>query len=156
MPPLRSKPRASAVQRGRTPHTLTSRTSRPVIIAKVARYRRLSRPPIKEALIDVRVASDPAIEVDRLRGLHGSLAAEYPNIDEKRQFKAELRVEAGKVLPPSTEELGFAALVFSNADKTRIAQLRRDGFTVNQLGGYTTADALIGDAVRLRNSMSSS
>jgi len=111
--------------------------------------RRLSHPPIQEALIDIRTASDSAVDLDRLRSIKAELTPAYPSIEEKRAFKTELRVEAGKILPPSTEDLGFAALVFTTADKTRLAQIRRDGFTVNQVGGYTTADTLIDDALRL-------
>lgn len=115
----------------------------------MGRARPLSRPPIKEALIDVRLAFESSVEVERLKALHADLSDDYPISDEKRAFVAQLRVEAGKVLPPSTEDLGFAALVFSNSDKSRIVQVRRDGFTVNRLAGYTTADPLIADALRL-------
>jgi uncharacterized protein (TIGR04255 family) len=111
--------------------------------------RPLSKPPIKEALIDIRIATDTTVDLDRLRGIRSELAIEYPSIDERHEFKAELRIEAGKIVPPSAENLGLAALVFATADKTRLVQVRRDGFTVNQVGGYTTADALIDEALRL-------
>jgi len=117
------------------------------MIAQVGTPRRLSKPPIREALIDIRTASDPAVDLERLKGIKADLISKYPLVEEKRAFKAELRVESGKVLPPSAEDLGFAAFVFSAADKKRLVQIRRDGFTVNHVGDYRDADELMRDAL---------
>lgn len=108
----------------------------------------LREPPITEALIDFRIASDPGITSERLAGLRAQLP-EYPNVEEKRQFQAELRVEAGKLQQPAMSDLGFRGMVFRNADGTRLVQFRRDGFTLNQLRPYMGADVLITEAVRL-------
>lgn len=115
----------------------------------MAAPRHLTRPPIREALIDFRVASDPAIDVEHLNVLRSELADSYPGVEEKRAFQTELRVEAGKIVPPSTTDLGFVGLFLTSADKDRVAQFRRDGFTLNQLAGYTTADDLGREALRL-------
>ena len=110
--------------------------------------RPLSRPPIKEALVDFRIASDSAIDAGRLQALRDKVSLQYPNIEEQRGFKAEFRIEDGRV-SPSAEELGFAGIFCKTADGTRIAQFRPDGFTLNQLAPYSGADALIGEALRL-------
>jgi len=115
----------------------------------MAEPRPLSRPPIREALVDIRIAADPAIDATLLETLRLRLSADYPHADERREVKAELRIEAGKLLPPSAQDLGFHGLVFSTADKTRHAQFRRDGLTLNHLGSYSGADPLIVEALRL-------
>lgn len=111
--------------------------------------RPLARPPIREALIDFRIASDPGVDAMRLGALRDALANEYPLVEEKREVKAEFRVEGGRLLPPSTTDLGFGGLVFSTEDKSRRAQCRRDGFTFNQVAAYNGADAFIAEAIRL-------
>lgn len=102
-----------------------------------------------EALIDLRIASDPAVSPERLATLRERLAAEYPKVDEKREYRAEFRVEAGKVVQPVTTDLGVAGLFLRSRDGTRIAQFRRDGFTLNQLKPDVSADVLIPEAIRL-------
>jgi uncharacterized protein (TIGR04255 family) len=109
----------------------------------MATPRTLRQPPIREALIDLRVAADPAIDADTLSMLREKLSTEYPKVDEKKVFVTELRVDAGKLQEPATKDLGFGGLFFSNPEGTQIAQFRRDGFTVNRLSPYTGADAMI-------------
>jgi uncharacterized protein (TIGR04255 family) len=115
----------------------------------MAMPRPLPNPPIKEALVDIRIASDAGIDADRLASLRGRLKPEYPKVEEKREFKAELRIDAGKILPPSATDLGFGGLVFASPDGSRVAQFRKDGFTLNQLKPYSGADALILESLRL-------
>jgi uncharacterized protein (TIGR04255 family) len=111
--------------------------------------RALARPPITEALIDLRIASDPAIDATRLSALHDLLKPDYPSVNERREVRAQLTVEQGGKLLPSSEDLGFGGLFFKSADGRRIAQFRRDGFTLNQLPPYENADQLITEAMRL-------
>lgn len=110
--------------------------------------RRLGRPPITEALIDFRIATDPAIDAARLAGLRELLQGDYPRVEEQRAVKAEIRIEPGGVLPRA-EDLGFHGLFFRTSDGVRVAQFRRDGFTLNQLPPYQDADVMISEAMRL-------
>jgi uncharacterized protein (TIGR04255 family) len=114
----------------------------------MARRRPLARPPIKEALVDFRVASDPPIEPGRLQALRNVVVADYPQVDERRSFSAEIRFD-GEKLSPATRDLGFHGLFFKSEDGHRLAQFRRDGFTLNQLAAYSNADNLIREALRL-------
>lgn len=114
----------------------------------MAARRPLARPPIKEALVDFRVAFDPPLERERLQSLREPVSPDYPVVDEKRAFRAEVRFDKGR-LSPSTDDLGFHGLFFSTNDRKRLAQFRRDGFTLNQLAPYLGADALIPEALRL-------
>jgi uncharacterized protein (TIGR04255 family) len=60
-----------------------------------------------------------------------------------------LRIDAGRILPPSATDLGFGGLVFASPDGSRLAQFRKDGFTLNQLKPYSGADTLILESLRL-------
>jgi uncharacterized protein (TIGR04255 family) len=110
--------------------------------------RPLRQPPITEALIDFRIASDPAIDAARLEPLRAALERDYPTVEERREVRAEIRIEPGGIRP-SAQDLGLNGLFFKRADGRRIAQFRRDGFTLNQLAPYTNADDLITEAMRL-------
>jgi uncharacterized protein (TIGR04255 family) len=111
--------------------------------------RPLRNPPITEALIDFRIASDPAIDATRLSTLRELLVDAYPKVEERRHFKAEVRVEEGKVAPPAVQDLGFLGLFFTRGDGATIAQFRRDGFTLNQLKPYPGWDAFAQEGARL-------
>jgi len=111
--------------------------------------RQLSRPPITEALVDIRIAADAAIDRTRLEPLCAVLHDQYPKLDEKRQLLTEFRVEAGKMIPPSSRDLGFHGVWLTSSDGTRIAQFRTDGFTLNNVGAYLGGEALIEEALGL-------
>ena len=111
--------------------------------------RQLARPPITEALVDVRIARDERLDIERLQRLRAQLKDDYPKFDEKKQFQAEFRVEAGKLLPPTAQDLGFNGVWLTSADGSRIVQFRPDGFTFNNVGSYMGGDALLREALRL-------
>src|SRR5712691_11459143 len=111
--------------------------------------RPLRRPPITEALIDLRIASDPAITRERLEAVGADIRSDYPRMEARHEMRAELRVQEGGTVVPSAEDLGFYGLIFKTDDQRRIAQFRRDGFTLNQLAPYTNAEILITEAMRL-------
>jgi uncharacterized protein (TIGR04255 family) len=115
----------------------------------MAEPRRLARPPIVEALVDIRVSFPAEPAPEQFGPLRTALGTEYPEIDERREMRAEFRVEGGKVVAPETHDLGFSGLFFRAPDKTRLAQLRRDGFTFNQLAPYTSGEAVLTEALRL-------
>jgi uncharacterized protein (TIGR04255 family) len=115
----------------------------------MAAPRPLRIPPIREALLDIRVASDPPPSIATLQALHSQVRDRYPTVDERRGFKAEIRIESGRLAPPSTEDLGFAGLWCKSADGLQIAQFRPDGFTLNRLAPYASADALIREGLEL-------
>jgi uncharacterized protein (TIGR04255 family) len=111
--------------------------------------RDLKRAPITEALVDVRILADATLTAERLRPLAESIADEYPKLDERRGFSAQLRVEGGKIVP-SSQDLGFGGIWLTSRDGNRIAQFRTDGFTLNNVGGgYVGGDVLIDEALRL-------
>ena len=113
----------------------------------MAQPRHLTRPPIKEALIDIRVAPDTPVTSERLAPLRSALADRYPVVDERQNIQAELRVEGGKLMPRS--QSAFGGIWFKTADDQQIAQFRPDGFTLNQVMTYVDGGVLVDEALRL-------
>lgn len=114
---------------------------------QVALPRVLASPPIVEALVDFRAAVIAPPET--FEALSQGLRTEYPTAKTRRGIKAELRVEQGKLIPPTAEDLGFQGVLLHNQDGTAIVQLKPDGFTFNNVTKYMGGDALLAEALRL-------
>jgi uncharacterized protein (TIGR04255 family) len=113
----------------------------------MATPRRLDSPPISEALVDFRAAFPyPKEDFDALAK---EVSAEYPVVKLKSLTRAELKIEAGKLLPPTTMDLGFQGVMLFDAAEARAVQFRPDGFTFNCVKEYIGGDALIAEALRL-------
>lgn len=113
----------------------------------MAEPRVLSRPPISEALVDIRTA------VDQPRDVFDALAREltsegFTKIDVKRAIRAELVVRNGKLLPPTDTLAEFQGLRVTNPEGTLLVQFRPDGFTLNNLKSYVGGDRLIAESLR--------
>jgi uncharacterized protein (TIGR04255 family) len=109
--------------------------------------RDLKNPPISEALVDIRAVVSALPE--SFETLAGELRAEYPKKDTRRGMLAELKVEHGKLIPPTSRDLGFQGILLHKNDGTAIVQFRPDGFTLNNLNTYMGGAKLIGEAIRL-------
>jgi uncharacterized protein (TIGR04255 family) len=113
----------------------------------MATPRELTSPPISEALVDLRAAVSAPTE--SFEALSHELKTEYPKTVIRRGVRAELKVEHGKLIPPTAEDLGFQGIWLHNAAGTAIVQLRPDGFTFNNLKSYMGGDSLISAALQL-------
>jgi uncharacterized protein (TIGR04255 family) len=109
--------------------------------------RVLTAPPIVEALVDLRAAVTAPPEA--FEALARELRGEYPTHTVRRGVRAEFRVEQGKLVPPTAEDLGFQGVLLRNEDATAIVQLRPDGFTFSNITRYMGGDALLTEALRL-------
>lgn len=99
-------------------------------------YPKLSRPPLREALIDIRLSEQlPVSFLERLR----TLAPEgFSNVGEIKL--GGVRLEMGKDRPSqatitSDEVLGIR---FQTADASQVLQYRRNGITFSILRNYQT------------------
>ncbi len=71
----------------------------------------------------------------------------YPRFEVKRTVEGTVRLgDAG--VTAAARDVGFHGLVLHEAEKRFIVQLRPDGFTVNQVAQYSTAEALMAEALR--------
>jgi uncharacterized protein (TIGR04255 family) len=113
----------------------------------MAAPRVLSRPPISEALVDIRAAVEQPHEV--FDALARELTSEgFAKIEVKRAIRAELNIRNGKLLPPTDTLTEFQGLRVTNPEGTLMVQFRPDGFTFNNLKSYLGGDRLIAESLR--------
>jgi uncharacterized protein (TIGR04255 family) len=110
---------------------------------------RLRNPPIQEVLVDLRIANTVAIDRRMLQPLQDRFRTEYPNSEPINRFEAQIQAQGGRAPAIESRDIGFHGLFLRNERQTRVVQFRTDGFTLNQLGGYTTADDLFAEACPL-------
>ena len=110
--------------------------------------RHLSRAPISEALVDIRVVRRTPFDAARVKALHRAVGGDY-QLAEKQEIRAEfsLNADIGAVSPKI--ERGARAIWFTSADQKLIAQFRADGFTLNRLAPYTSWQDVYAEARRL-------
>jgi hypothetical protein len=86
----------------------------------MAAPRELSRPPITEALVDIRSIVANPIAAEQLDPLSDELRQTFPKVERKKLFHGEIRIEGGKALPATTRDLGFRGLWLQTDDGSRI------------------------------------
>ena len=111
--------------------------------------RRLSRPPITEALIDFRVDGAQAATHDLIEGLAAKLSSEYPQTRGHRSSETSLEVREGRGPATIARELDSEGAVLVSCDDKLIAQFRPAGFTLNRLRPYTSWEEIYPEALRL-------
>ncbi len=91
-----------------------------------------SRPPVSEALIDIKVENLPDDIIPKLRKLHERFLPDFPIIITRVQVEGKITLKNAEFTHerPSGEILGF---LFEKSDKKQIVQVKRNGFTFNQL-----------------------
>lgn len=96
----------------------------------------LSKAPIVEGLIDIRVAPIPDATLDSLKACCDGLAAEFPSREDLRQLTGQLTLSpAGASIHSADAPRGF---LLRSADRKWAAQYRFDGFTLSRLEPYTS------------------
>lgn len=89
-------------------------------------------PPVREALIDIRINQLPADKLPVLEKLHEILRAQYPNKRSQRQWEGMLEFRED-ILMSAQKAQGTTGFWFESEDKKKIIQYRLDGFTCNYL-----------------------
>lgn len=105
----------------------------------------LGNAPIREALIDFRVRLGREVELDTLRQLADSLAADYPRRDAIHRFHGQISFGDGGVVT-SQKDGGLHGYRVTSRDGLNVAQIRLDGLTFSRLAPYRSWDGMIGDA----------
>lgn len=99
-------------------------------------YPTLTKAPIKEALLDIRVKLSPDFEVKRLDSVSQEIKELYPKKQEQRVSNIHFESKPGAELMESTTKInGYRYLT---SDDKKIFQARLDGFTFNRLSPYST------------------
>jgi uncharacterized protein (TIGR04255 family) len=108
---------------------------------EASRYPHLSRAPILEALIDLRVEARAGMVLDELNPMHDALGGpgHYPEVISRR----DARVTFGASLNMAEQAVG---LMYRSADQRRVVQAQLGGFSFSRLPPYHDWDDLVAGA----------
>lgn len=107
----------------------------------------LERPPIREAMIDVRALLPPEITLAEVEQLSLSIQDRYPKRMGRRTWQLELQVgSAGRA---DSKDKGLDGFLCQTSDDRQAVQFRRDGFTFSRLHPYEGWDKAYAEARRL-------
>jgi uncharacterized protein (TIGR04255 family) len=90
------------------------------------------KPPVREALIDIRVDRLPTTALPELERLHEELRKSYPEKRTTYAFEGHFEMQESTVTT-SQKSHGAIGYHFASADGKRVIQFRLDGFTFSQL-----------------------
>lgn len=109
---------------------------------------RLKNPPIKEALIDLRVRLPKDFDIKQLSTPHESIKEQYPQREVlfKSEFRFARKIPIKIEQTSAPEERGYR---FTSEDGNQIAQFRFDGFTFSRLNKYENWAKIKKEAWRL-------
>ena len=114
----------------------------------MAKYTHLSKAPITEALIDIRIKPRESLTVEKLDVIYKSISDKYPERRERRQFAGRIQFAPGASKSEIDKDIAYGYWYVS-ADKKQIVQARLDGFTFSRLTPYETWGNLRDEAQRL-------
>jgi len=111
----------------------------------------LSKPPIQEALIDIRVQLSSDFDVYRLKNLDEKIRDTYPMKQDQTfsRVNLEFRPEADTSQSQQSITSKLIGFRYLSQKKDKIFQARLDGFTFNKLPPYTTWEEMRDEAKRL-------
>lgn len=115
----------------------------------MTKIRHLSKAPITEAIVDLRVKARDEFDADEFSKLKEALADRLPEIGKQRAVEASVSYSQETGLEPSARDLGTRGYFFKSSDGLNIAQFRIDGFTYNRLAPYTSWDQIFPNAMDL-------
>lgn len=102
----------------------------------------LSRAPVVEGLIDLRVERSQVVTLDALRSCADALAADFSSREEMRQFMGQFGISPDGDPSFAASAPAPRGLLLRSADGRWVAQFRLDGFTLSRLEPYTSWDEL--------------
>jgi uncharacterized protein (TIGR04255 family) len=91
-----------------------------------------AKPPVSEALVDIRVDPLPSAQLSVIKSLHEKLIGEYPTQKAQQSWEGLWEIAEDRT-STSQKSLGVTGYSFESKDKKRIVQYRLDGFTCNFL-----------------------
>jgi len=119
----------------------------------MAEQRLLRKPPIVEALIDIRFNVPETTKLTDLRAVCEFFAAEFPSFEERKTGSAKIEfrgAEGIKVEAPAPEVSHFIRNnSTANSQATRSIAIQRDGITVSHISNYGGWNDLIALTSRL-------
>jgi uncharacterized protein (TIGR04255 family) len=110
--------------------------------------RHYKKPPITEAIIDLRVELPPEIGLAELKNTHSGEEAAYPKVEPRHVAFGQMQIGAQVSATAGSQQIGY---LFHSGDGKQIYQARLDGFAMSRLAPYESWNALRDEARRLWN-----
>jgi uncharacterized protein (TIGR04255 family) len=114
----------------------------------MASQRHLKNAPIVEAIVDFRVKLPTKFEVKTFASIKEKLGDSYPQMEERREIEAGIKVRDKRV-EHIVEEKGLQGYFFKSHDGKNVTQFRKDGFTFSRLKPYTNWQDVLAEAKKL-------
>ncbi len=110
--------------------------------------RRYNKPPITEAVIDLRVNLPEGFTVDKLNAIHSRISENFPTIEPFYKGVGAISYQPGEAFKVDTSEkqIGYW---FRSEDNLQTFQASLEGFSFNRLAPYESWEAFSGDAKKL-------
>ena len=110
-------------------------------------FPHLSKAPIVEAVIDIRVV--PSVKWDEI-SLQSDLKQRLPDFPKVEPLRhARYQIAVGKQVNPTVEDFGCVGFKFQSSDNLHIAQFNKEAFVFSRLKPYENWEQLSGEALRL-------
>lgn len=107
-----------------------------------SRWPKLTRAPIVEGLIDIRVERSATIDVATLQAASDELAEQFPSRQERRMWLGEISMSPREPVSIATRFDEPDGVMLRSADDRTVAQFRLDGLTVSRLSPYSSWEEL--------------
>jgi len=104
------------------------------------------KPPITEALIDIRVELPSETTLEILKNYHEPVKEMFPEKKERFTWAGEIEFDKEKAPKVTSVEGGINGFLFMSEQDHKIVQARLDGFTFNKLKPYKNWDSLSEEA----------
>ena len=103
--------------------------------------------PITEALIDIRVAHQQGISLEKLRKFGVGVRGEYPNESPRDILQGQIDFSMSD--PKTQSSRTTVGYIFHSVDRRQAVQARLDGFTFSRFAPYQDWNHLVDEARRL-------
>lgn len=113
----------------------------------MAQPRKLTNPPITEAVIDIRVRFDKSPRVTEFSRLGERIGSEYPTQETRNQVSVMFQIGADE--QPAQHDASIEGYVFRSQHGLYVAQSKPEGFTFSRLKPYADWGPLLAEAWRL-------
>ncbi len=90
------------------------------------------KPPVREAIVDIRIPRLPATSLSKLDELHGQLIHQYPGKNTAYAFEGQWEMREATI-SSSQKSLGPVGYYFTSSDEKQTLQFRLDGYTFHRL-----------------------
>ncbi len=109
----------------------------------------LTKAPIVEGLIDIRVERSSALTLDALKAACDELAADFPSREVLSKYTGQFSFSPESGTSFSAQAPAPVGVMLKSTDQKWVAQFRLDGFTLSRLKPYTSWDELRARAMEL-------